>query len=134
MIYRQAGLARALLARVERGEDLAWALAELVRWEKLDAALVRGSGRLEAAVLERAGEEPEALAGPLEVVSLAGTVRFAAGATSVALRAVLVGPAPERATHAGLLRSARAAELDVVLDVLDDAGLEWRISPSGRSR
>jgi predicted DNA-binding protein with PD1-like motif len=132
VIYRQAGLARALLARVEAGEDLAWALGELVRWEKLDAALVRGSGRLASAVLERDGEAPEALEGPLELVALSGTVRFEDGAVRLALRGVVA--APGRPVLAGALRDVRAAEVDLVLDVLEDEGLDWRIDPTGRSR
>jgi predicted DNA-binding protein with PD1-like motif len=132
VIYRQAGLARALLARVEAGEDLGWAIGELVRWEKLDAALVRGSGRLAAAVLEREGEPPETLEGPLELVALSGTVRLQDGAVQLALRGVVT--APGRPVLAGALRAVRAAEVDLVVDVLDDAGLEWKISPTGRSR
>jgi predicted DNA-binding protein with PD1-like motif len=137
VIYREGKLERALLARVERGEDLAWALGELARWEKLDAALVRGTGTLATADLA-AGDGPVAhLEGPLALVSLAGTLARREGALVVALHAVLVRPgASGLETIAGRLDAATADGVDLVLDVLDDAGLEWRVDPEtgGQSR
>ncbi|BDG02190.1 PCC domain-containing protein [Anaeromyxobacter oryzae] len=128
MNYRQARIERALLARVERGEDLLWALGELARWEKLDAALVRGSGTLAAADLAAAGGAVERLEGPLALATLAGTLALRDGRLEIALHAVVVG-ADGREARAGRLLAAIADGVDLVVDVLDDAGLEWRVDP-----
>lgn len=134
MIYRQAGASRALLARVEAGEELAWALNELFRWERLDAVLVRGAGLLEGATLVGPDGDAEPLDGPVALEALSGVARFEGGAVAAELRGVLVLPGPERRVVAGLLRSARARAVDLVLDVLEDGGLEWRVAPGDGGR
>jgi predicted DNA-binding protein with PD1-like motif len=132
MIYREARFERALRARLEPGEDLAWALRELARWEKLDAALIRGSGALRWADLAPGdGPAAERLQGPLVVPSLSGTLALRDGALEVALHAVVVwGSGETQVVRAGRLDAAVADGLDLVLDVLDDRGLEWRIDPA----
>jgi predicted DNA-binding protein with PD1-like motif len=125
VIYRAAKIARALLARVEPGEDLHAALRELARWEKLDHALVRGSGLLEAATLEpAAGGAPERLAGPLALSSLAGVLTLRGGVLELRLDAVLAPPGGTE-VRAGRLAAARAAEVELVVDVLEDVSAQW---------
>lgn len=135
MIYRQTRLTRVIEVTLEPGERLPEALVELARWEKVDAARVRGHGVLASAELESAGAR-HALDGPLEVASLLGLVRVSGERASVELHAVLVrGGADGPEVRAGALVAARAERVALVLDVLDDAALEWSFDPAtGRRR
>jgi predicted DNA-binding protein with PD1-like motif len=135
VIYRQTRLTRVIEVTLEPGERLPEALVELARWEKVDAARVRGHGQLASAELESAGER-HTLDGPLEVESLLGLVRVGGDRADAELHAVLVrrgAGGPELV--AGALVAARAERLALVLDVLDDAALEWSFDPAtGRRR
>jgi predicted DNA-binding protein with PD1-like motif len=143
MVHVESRRARRVIARVDGGVALHEAVAELARWEKADAALVRGRGVVEAAVLARwdatagARVERARVEGPVELVTLEGSVALRDGAVDVRLSAVLAGE--DGAALAGLLVTARAVAVELALDVLDDVfldrspdatGLEpWRPSP-----
>jgi predicted DNA-binding protein with PD1-like motif len=132
MLHLQAHRSRLVIARLDPGESLHEALLEIVRWEKVDAGLVRGHGVVEDVVLsswdparrERVPGPP--LEGTFELVALGGSVAVAGGAPDLRLHAVLA-PADAGArgeVRAGVLSRARAVSVEVVLDVIDDAHVD----------
>lgn len=125
MLHCASHRSRRVVARVDGGQPLHEAVAWLARWEKADAALVRGAGTVEAASFAPApgaAEAPRPAEGVLELVSLEGSVTTVAGAAHVVLRAVVAGPGG--AALAGRLAAARAIAVELVLDVLDDVHLD----------
>jgi predicted DNA-binding protein with PD1-like motif len=134
VISTQTRQTRVIVARLDRGEDVAAALLELARWHRVDAGLVRGQGILDAATLgrydppRRAYAAQPALPGPLELAALCGTLSLRAGAPDLRLHAVLAGA--DGACHAGLLLGARAFSVEVALDALDEADLERQDDPA----
>ncbi len=132
MIYRPTSFVRVLEVRLEHGERLPQALLALARWERVDAARVRGQGLLEAVELEVDGARL-ALGGRLELASLSGALVVRGDREEATLHAVVAvrsgaGGVPE--VHAGRVLSARALDASLTLDVVDDAPLEWRFDPA----
>lgn len=137
MIAGEAPYTRCVMGRLEAGEDVVAALAELARFEKIDAAFVRAQGAVEAVELLR--YDPAARAyvplpggddGPHDLVSLQGNVSLLRGAPDVRLWALVSGGPPEAPRlRAGLLGRARVLHVEFAIDVCDDADLERRDDP-----
>jgi predicted DNA-binding protein with PD1-like motif len=144
MIAGESRVTRCVMGRIERGEEVVQALRDLARMERIDAGFVRGQGALEAAELAaydaaaRGYVAAGSVAGPSELVSLEGNLSLDGGVPDVRLWAVLAvlgrsaDPAPEGAPRppprleAGLLVRARAAYVELAIDVYDDGDLERR--------
>jgi predicted DNA-binding protein with PD1-like motif len=137
VIAGEARHTRCVMGRLERGEPVVEALAELARFERIDAGFVRGQGAVEAPALARFDPAerryvpaPPPGPGPWELVSLAGNVSLRGGGAEVRLWAVLAGGgADEPRLAAGLLQGARALYVEFAIDVCDDADLERRDDP-----
>lgn len=136
MIAGEANRPRCVMGRLEPGEHVVEALAELARFEKIDAGFVRAQGAVEAPELARfdpgarryapVAPQPDPSV-PWELVSLVGNVSLLRGAPEVRLWAVLAG-APDGAPRvvAGRLLRARAVYVEFAIDAWDDADLERR--------
>jgi predicted DNA-binding protein with PD1-like motif len=139
VIVGEAGHTRCVMGRLEPGEEVVSRLAELARFEKIDAGFVRAQGSVEDAELAR--WDPRArrwaplaavggLAGACELASLQGNVSLLGGAPEVLVWAVLgtvVAGQPQ--VLAGRLLRARAVWVEFAVDVCDDADLERREDP-----
>jgi predicted DNA-binding protein with PD1-like motif len=127
------------MGRLEAGEPVVEGLAELARFERIDAGFVRAQGVVEAPALARFDPRgrrytplaaPPDAGGPWELVSLAGNVSLLHGAPDVRVWAVLAGGAEgDPRVVAGLLLRARAVYVEFAIDVWDDADLERRDDP-----
>jgi predicted DNA-binding protein with PD1-like motif len=133
VISGEARFTRCVMGRLEAGEPVVEGLAELARFERIDAGFVRAQGAVEAPALARfdpatRGYAPLAVPpGAWELVSLAGNVSLLGGAPDVRVWAVLSGGrADEAQLLAGLLLRARALYVEFAIDVCDDADLERR--------
>lgn len=125
--------ARHLLLRLGEGSTLPDALHAALRDEVVLCGWLRASGVLTDVELRVAGREAtRALAGPLQVVALEGSVGLADGDVSCGLRAVLA-----RETDAGLetlageIASARVLGLEVLVTAFDDVAATRRRDASG---
>ncbi len=139
MIVGEARQLRCVMGRLEKGEPLVDGLADLARFEKIDAGFVRAQGVVEDPELRlydpaARGYVPVGLGGALpgawELVSLDGNLSLHGGAPVARLWAVLAaerGGAPQLA--AGLLVAARAVYVEFAVDVYDDGDLERRDDP-----
>jgi predicted DNA-binding protein with PD1-like motif len=139
VIVGEASHTRCVMGRLEAGEEVVAQLAELARFEKIDAGFVRAQGSVEEAELAR--WDPRARrwaplapvggeAGPWELASLQGNVSLLGGAPEVRVWAVLatvLGGEPR--VVAGRLLRARAVYVEFAVDVCDDADLERRDDP-----
>jgi predicted DNA-binding protein with PD1-like motif len=130
VIAGEETITRCVMGRIEAGEEVVAALAELARLERIDAGFIRGHGAIHGAALARydaaarAYVAGEAIDGPAELVSLQGSVSLEDGAPSAWLWAVL---APAGAPPlAGRLVRARAVHVEFAVDVLDRGDLERR--------
>lgn len=138
MIHAVSTKTRVVVARLEPGEGLPEAVLELARWERVDAAFVRGHGILSLAVLDvwdpdrRAYGAPVRLEGALELASLSGFVALSGGVPDATLHAVVAWQARDggRGTAAGLLVAARAVAVELAVDVYDDAILDRHEDPA----
>lgn len=108
--------ARALLVRLERGEDVLGALATLAAKEKIGAAWVRGIGSLASAKVRRQIE------GPLEVMSFEGTLTFADGEADARLRVSLASDSGQGAR--GRLEGGEALNLELRIEVFEELRAE----------
>jgi predicted DNA-binding protein with PD1-like motif len=132
MIQVEAHRTRLVIARLDQGEPVHDAILEVARWEKVDAALVRGGGVVEDPVLAwwdpaRRERVPGAtLEGAFELVALGGSVTVAGGKPDLRLHATLARAGADGAgeLRAGLLVRARVVSVELVLDVVDDAHLD----------
>jgi predicted DNA-binding protein with PD1-like motif len=132
VIHAVSSRTRVVVARAEPGEWLPEALLELARWERVDAAFVRGHGLLSLAELAlwdpetRSRGAPLRLDGTLELAGLCGFVSLSRGAPEVSLHAVVsrVAAGGGWETAAGLLVRARAVAVELAVDVYDDAILD----------
>lgn len=136
MIAGEATHTRCVMGRLEAGEPVLEALAELARFEKIDAGFLRAQGAVEAPELSRFDPRarrydplpaPGAEGDVWELVSLHGNVSLLAGVPDVRVWAVLAGaPAGVPQVAAGRLVRARAVYVEFAIDVCDDADLERR--------
>jgi predicted DNA-binding protein with PD1-like motif len=132
VIHAVSTRTRVVVARVEPGESLPEAVLELARWERVDAAFVRGHGILSLVELDawdgdrRAYGAPVRLEGALELASLSGFVALSRGAPEASLHAVVAWRAAGsgQGTAAGRVVSARAVAVELAVDVYDDAILD----------
>jgi predicted DNA-binding protein with PD1-like motif len=133
VISGEARHTRCVMGRLEAGEPVVEALAELARFERIDAGFVRAQGSVEAPELARLDPATRRYAplaaaggGAWELVSLQGNVSLLRGAPDVRLWAVLAGGPAGAELRAGLLLRARAVYVEFAIDVCDDADLERR--------
>lgn len=139
MIVGEGSHTRCVMGRLEPGEEVVARLAELARFEKIDAGFVRGQGSVEEAELARWDARARRWAplapvggvdGACELVSLQGNVSLLAGAPEVRVWAVLAaGLGGQPRVLAGRLLRARAVYVEFAVDVCDDADLERRDDP-----
>jgi predicted DNA-binding protein with PD1-like motif len=132
VIFVPSRRTRVVVARLERGEDLHASIAELARWESVDAGLVRGSGLVEEVVLHAwAGDRREQAFvehGAIELAAVTGSIALREGRPEVRLHAVVHGARDgTRVAAAGFLERARALCVELAVDVLDDVHLDLRI-------
>jgi predicted DNA-binding protein with PD1-like motif len=138
VIFVPSRKTRLVVARLERGEDLHASIAELARWESVDAGLVRGSGLVEEIVLHdwrgRLRQQTLVHHGVVELAALTGSVALRDGTPEVRLHAVVgVGREGDRVVDtvglgsAGFVAQARALSVELAIDVLDDVHLDLRI-------
>lgn len=141
MISGEARHTRCVMGRLEKGEEVVRGLADLARFERIDAGFVRAQGAVEDAelsVYDAASRSyaPLGLAGsvvrPAELVSLLGNVSLRDGAPEVRLWAVLAVPQPGAAPAVvgGLLVRAAAVNVEFAIDVCDDGDLDRRLDPA----
>jgi predicted DNA-binding protein with PD1-like motif len=128
---------RGFLARLDPGDWLHQSIAELARAERIDAALVRGAGIVEAAELAlwdpqaQAWTAAGAVEGVAHLASLHGVVSLRGGAPDVRLHVVLaLRGAGLPAATAGLLLRARAVAVELALDVFDEATVDRGDDPA----
>ncbi len=133
MISGEARHTRVVMGRLERGEPVVEGLAQLARFERIDAGFVRAQGAIEDPELVR--YDPEArlyvplagAAGAWELVSLQGSVSLLRGAPDVQVWAVIAAaPAGVPQVLAGRLAGARAVFVEFAVDVCDEGDLERR--------
>jgi predicted DNA-binding protein with PD1-like motif len=132
VIHAVSTRTRVVVARLEPGEWLPEAVLELSRWEKVDAAFVRGHGILSLAELDvwdaerRSYGAPVRLDGALELAALSGFVALSGGAPDASLHAVVAwrGDDGVHRLAGGLLVRARAVAVELAVDVYDDAILD----------
>ncbi len=139
MISGEARLTRVVMGRLEEGEPVVEGLAQLARFEKIDAGFVRAQGSIEAVELLRYDEARRryvplvragGIDGPWELVSLQGSVSLLGGQPDVRLWAVIAAaPAGVPQVLAGRLGGARALYVEFAVDVCDDGDLERRDDP-----
>ena len=128
---------RVVVGRVEAGAELHAALLEAARWERIDAAAVRGPGVVEEAALAvydpgaRAHAAAESVDGVAELASLSGTVSLRDGVPDLVLHAVLARAGEGRTeVSAGLLLRARAVAVEFTMEVWDECTLDRREDPA----
>jgi predicted DNA-binding protein with PD1-like motif len=122
---------RHLVLRVSSGEPLPDALAAKLRDEQVACGWLRASGVVADVELRAFDAELGALgstrriAGPVQVLSLEGSIGMVDGEPSFAMRALLAREG-ERGleTFAGEIASARAVGLEAIVTALDDVALE----------
>ncbi len=128
MIFVPSRKTRLVVARLERGEDLHASIAELARWESVDAGLVRGSGLVDQIVLHAwsgsARQDALVEGAAVELASLTGSIALRDGRPEVRLHAVVHRGGAGAA--AGYLERARALSVELAIDALDDVHLDLR--------
>ncbi len=134
MISGEAKATRVVMGRLELGEPVVDGLAQLARFEKIDAGFVRAQGAIEAVQLLRydaARKRYVPLAsvggidGPWELVSLQGSISLLRGQPDVRVWAVVAAaPAGVPLVYGGRLGGARAVYVEFAVDVCDDGDLE----------
>jgi predicted DNA-binding protein with PD1-like motif len=125
--------ARHLLLRLDDGARLPDAILTTLRDEIVLAGWMRASGVLSDVTLRTPGrDEARALAGPVHVVALEGSVGLANGDVSCGLRAVLARETDRGLeTLAGELVSAHVIALEVLVTAFDDLTAIRELHPSG---
>jgi predicted DNA-binding protein with PD1-like motif len=136
VISGEAKHTRVVMGRLEMGEPVVDGLAELARFEKIDAGFVRAQGSIEAVELLRYDAALKryvplaaaaAIDGPWELVSLQGSISLLRGQPDVRVWAVIAAaPAAVPRVLAGRLGSARALYVEFAVDVCDEGDLERR--------
>lgn len=137
--------ARHLVLRASAGEALPGALIAMLRDEAVASGWLRAAGVLRDVELRAfdAGlgglGDPRHIAGPVQVLSLDGSIGLAGGDPSVALRALLARETDHGLeTLAGEIASATTVALEVLVIALDDSTLVraldeaagiWMLSP-----
>ena len=134
MISGEARHTRVVMGRLERGEPVVEGLAQLARFERIDAGFIRAQGAIEDPELVRYDAAARrylplaAIEGPWELVSLQGSVSLMRGAPDVQVWAVIAAAAPAGGplVYAGRLAAARAVYVEFAVDVCDEGDLERR--------
>lgn len=117
---------RHLVLRAEEGDVLPRALLRALEEHGIGCGWLRGGGVLEDVELRTYGERARTrhLRGPLQVVSLEGSIGLLAGRPSAGLRAVLVYETDRGVeTVAGEIANARIVSLEVIVTAFDDLKL-----------
>jgi predicted DNA-binding protein with PD1-like motif len=122
---------RHLLLRIPAGTVVPDTLAAALRDEGITCGWLRGSGVLSDVELRAYDGDIGTLgsarrvAGPVQAISLEGSIGLAGGETSLSLRAVLAREADRGLeTLAGEIGSARVVALEVFVTVLEDLRVE----------
>ncbi|MFB6374307.1 MAG: PPC domain-containing DNA-binding protein [Bradymonadaceae bacterium] len=134
MIYQESERVRRIVGRLDEGEEIVEAVSTFCRDHNIDAAEIRGVGRLDRIELVRfdpeIGDYREVFSdeGHFDLLNLNGNVATLGDEIAVRLQAVVSanGPVAPQVV-AGQLRSGRALEFEFVLEVFDDLELERRL-------
>jgi predicted DNA-binding protein with PD1-like motif len=124
MMVRPAHRTRHLVIRLDPGDEIPAALVRALDESEARSGFFTGTGAVDAAILHSPDRAPRRLEGPLDLLSLSGTIATHAGATTVQLSALL-----SRETDLGLsttggpLAWARARAVEIHVVVLDDLAL-----------
>jgi len=139
MIYQESTRVRRIVGRLDRGEEIVESVSEFCRDHGIEAAEIRGSGRLDRIELVRfdrdIGDYREVFGddGHFDLLNLNGNVATLGDEIAVRLQAVVSADGPvSPQVVAGQLRSGRALEFEFVLEVFEDLELERRLDDSGR--
>lgn len=117
---------RHLVLRAHDGDSLPRALLRALENEQVTAGWLRAGGILSEVELRTFGERSRVrhLRGPVQVVSLEGSIGLLAGRPSVGMRAVLVHETDRGVeTVAGEIANAQVVALEAVVTALDDLSL-----------
>lgn len=134
MIYQESQRVRRIVGRLDEGEEIIEELSEFCRDHGIDAAEIRGVGRLDRIELVRfdpdLGDYREVFSGEghFDLLNLNGNVAALGDEIAVRLQAVVSAEGPVAPqVVAGQLRAGRAEECEFVLEVFDDLELERRL-------
>lgn len=141
MIFQESKQVRTIVGRLEEGEECIEQLTEFCREHDIEAAEVRGIGRLDHVDVVRFDPQADQEdggqwvpvfegEGNFDVLNLSGNVSMLGDEVVVRLEAVLAaeGPVgPQVVT--GKLRSGRAVEFEFVLEAFRDLRMERRLDP-----
>lgn len=125
MLAAETTRGRRLICAVDRGADLIATIRALVGEREVRSAEIRGAGFLDEIELARfdpmaqAWRGADRLSGPLELLSLWGSVSEHSGEVSVKLQAAVL-PIHGGAVSGGHVASARVYAVELVVDCFDD--------------
>lgn len=132
-----SGAARHIVLRASAGEVLPEALATKLRDERVACGWLRASGVVADVELRAYDGElgtlgsTRRIAGPVQVLSLDGSIGLSQGVPSMSLRALLARETDRGLeTLAGEILSARTVALEVLVTALDDVALERALDAS----